>query len=140
MKNNISKSGKLLNKAGINTLDIINVFTNLAKQAIDTVNFCEEQETERVRINAQRDAVLAQINAQKEIIRYYLEKTFDERRKLFEDFFDRADKAIESGNNEQLAIVLTGINQLAASSPFTVLGGDITSTKKALKDKKELDF
>ena len=136
MKRNLPKKAGFLGSTKVNPLMLINVFTDLAKQAIDTVKFCEEQETERTRINAQRDAVLARINAQKEIIRDYLEKTFDERRKLFDEFFDMADKAIESGNNEHLAEVLTEINQLAASSPFT----DLEIVKEALKNKKELDF
>lgn len=115
-------------------------FSDIVKEAIDTIKFCEEQETERTKILAQRDAYIRKIEAEKEVLLDYLERSFDERKENFRKFFEMADKAIASGNNEQLAMVLDGVNNLAASSPFKDLA-DIKSTREALSDKeKEWDF
>ena len=88
---------------------------------METVKFCEEQETKREEIRAQRDREIEIIRAQKEMIMTYLEKTFDERRMIFNKQFEILDNAVSKGDTELLATTLDSINQLATSSPFKSL-------------------
>ncbi len=135
MKKDISKTLGFTGKSVINPVSVMNLISDV----IGTIKFCAEQETERSRINAQRDVCIAQIKSKEEIILDYLEKTFDERKGLFEKFFNRADKAMESGNNEQLAVILSGVTKLAESSPFKDLV-DLERTKNTLKNREEIDI
>lgn len=111
----------------------------LGKTVMETAKFCERQDSKRAKINAERDAYIAQINAQKELLLTYLDKSFDERKVNFENFFNRLDKAMAQNDVEQMSIILSSINQLAAISPFKVLQAR-KNARRALEDPNfELD-
>ena len=99
-------------------LSTIKAFTEAAS---DTVKFCEVQETKREEIRANRDARIKQLEVQRDIIINYLDRSFDERRYLFEEQFKIVDHALTTGNSEELALSLQNINDLARSSPFKAL-------------------
>ena len=48
----------------------------------------------------------------------YLNLSFDERAKNFAALFKVVDRALETGNNEQLAMALMSITELAKTSPL----------------------
>ena len=76
---------------------------------------------------------------QKELLLTYLDKSFDERKVNFENFFNRLDKAMAQNDVEQMSIILSSINQLAAISPFKVLQAR-KDARRALEDPNfELD-
>lgn len=114
----------------------INTLSDVAKE---TIKYAEEQETKREEIRAMRDASIAHINALKESVKFYLEKSFDERKDLFDKQFESVNKALESGNVEMLAVSLSAINELAASSPFKSLS-DVASVQKNLTSNEEWDI
>ncbi|MCH5216201.1 MAG: hypothetical protein J1F10_04610, partial [Muribaculaceae bacterium] len=60
----------------------------------------------------------AQINAMTASIKNYLDRSFDERSKIFNNYFNVLDAAIEKGDMSLMASTLQSINNLAASSPF----------------------
>ena len=63
----------------------------------------------------------------------YLEGSFDERAKNFYFLFKKVDEAIAMGDNNQLALAMTSITEIAKSSPFKDLA-DLTSVRTALDD------
>ncbi|MBW4447902.1 MAG: hypothetical protein KME38_13800 [Spirirestis rafaelensis WJT71-NPBG6] len=63
----------------------------------------------------------------------YLDRSFDERAKNFRALFSVVDKAMSSGNNDQLAIALNSITEIAKSNPFKELA-NLASVRAALDD------
>ncbi|AFY32393.1 hypothetical protein [Calothrix sp. PCC 7507] len=63
----------------------------------------------------------------------YLDQSFDERAKNFRALFAVVDSAIASGNNEQLALTLNSITEIAKSSPFKELA-NLATVRAALDD------
>lgn len=117
----------------------LHVAVMLGKTAMETSKFCQVQDSKRAQINAERDAYIAQIDAQKELILEYLEKSFDERKISFEQFFNRLDKAMAKNDTQQMGLILDSINQLAATSPFKALQTR-KNARQALEDPHfELD-
>ena len=119
--------------------DVLSALGTIAIQAQEAVKFCEVQKTKRAQMREQARVEIARINAMSDMINKYLDKTFDERRYLFQEHFKRVDKAIANGDKELLSIELQNINQLAASSPFKALA-DINNVRETLDNKLELDI
>lgn len=92
-----------------------------------------EEKTKRREIEAWEKATLAEINAKRDLLIAYLESSFDERARVFKSLFEEVDQAIASGNNEQLALELNAIVELAKSNPFEQLAS-ISKVKAALND------
>ena len=118
---------------------VMHAINTLGNVAQETIKYAEEQETKREEIRAMRDVSIARINALKESVQLYLEKSFDERKDLFNKQFECVNKALESGNVEMLAVSLSAINELAASSPFKSLA-DVASVQKSLTANAEWDI
>ncbi len=117
----------------------LHVAVMLGKTVMETSKFCQVQDSKRAQINAERDAYIAQIDAQKELILEYLERSFDERKVSFEQFFNRLDKAMAKNDTQQMGLILDSINQLAATSPCKALQVR-KNARRALKDPNfELD-
>jgi len=93
----------------------------------------EQEQTKRREIDAWEKTTIAQIKAQSDWMMEYLERSFDERAENFRDLFSVVDSAIASGNNEQLALALHSITEIAKSSPFQDLA-NLASVKAALND------
>ena len=91
----------------------------------------EQEKTERHKIDAWEKTTIAQINAQRDLLIAYLEQSFDERAKNFRVLFAVVDLALTSGNNEQLALTLNSITEIAKSCPFKELA-NLASVRAAL--------
>lgn len=118
---------------------VMHAISTLGNVAQEAIKYAEDQETKREEIRAMRDASIAHINALKESVQLYLERSFDERKELFSKQFECVDKALELGNIEMLAMSLSAINELAASSPFKNLA-DVASVQKSLTSNTEWDI
>lgn len=114
--------------------EVLSTIKAFTEAATDAVKFCEVQETKREEIRANRDARIKQLEAQRDIIISYLDRSFDERKYLFEKHFKVVDHALMTGNSEELALSLQNINDLAKSSPFKALA-DLGSVQKSLNQK-----
>lgn len=99
----------------------------------DYLKIAEEERTKRQEIKAWEKTTIAQINAQRDVLIEYLERSFDERANNFRQLFNVVDQAIDNGDNEQLALALHSITELAKSNPFKDLA-NLTSVKAALND------
>ena len=111
----------------------------MARQANETMRFCEEQKTIRAEIRANAAVEITKINAMADMVRDYLKRSFDERAGLFDNYFSVLDKALESGDNTLAVQTLQSINSLAASSPFKDLA-DIGKVSTMLAEGSEWDI
>ncbi|MEB3180802.1 MAG: hypothetical protein VKL59_17500 [Nostocaceae cyanobacterium] len=118
----------------------VNQFTNPAECLQQIVSayteykiIAEQEQTKRREIEAWEKTTIAQINAQRDFLITYLERSFDERAESFRTLFTIVDDAISSSNNQQLALTLNAITEIAKSSPFKDLA-NIASVRAALDD------
>lgn len=126
--------------SNINTpIAVAATIQEMVRQANETIRFCEEQETARTEIRAKANVEISKINAMAEMVRDYLERSFDERAGLFDNYFTVLDKALEQGDNTLVAQTLQSINSLAASSPFKDLT-DINKVSTMLSEGGEWDI
>ena len=93
----------------------------------------EQEQTKRRGIEAWEKATIADIQAKRDALIEYLECSFDERAKNFKFLFEKVDEAIAIDDNNQLALAITSITEIAKSSPFKDLA-DLTSVRAALDD------
>ena len=89
------------------------------KSIAECVSYCQKQETIRADINAKRDVAVSMIKARHESLEHLLSQRFTERDRLFDRYFQIAQSALESGNDEILKDVLQSI--------LAVYGSEVTS-------------
>ena len=93
----------------------------------------EQERTKRREIDAWESQTIAKINATRDLLMAYLDRSFDERAENFRSLFCIVDQALAAGNNEQLALALHSITEIAKSSPFKELA-NLASVQAALND------
>jgi hypothetical protein len=102
----------------------------------------EQEKTKRCEIDAWEKEAIAKINAQRDLLIAYLDRSFDERAENFRALFNVVDSAMSddkslrvyaSNNNQQLALTLNSITEIAKSNPFKELA-NLTSVRAALDD------
>lgn len=123
----------------MNASDVTSALTSLSHEVMETIKFCEIQQTKREKIKADAGVKIAQVNAMTASIKSYLDRSFDERSKIFDNYFNVLDAAIEKGDMNLMASTLQSINSLAASSPFKDLN-DIGKVTQCLSDGGEWDI
>lgn len=102
-----------------NTPSIIPTIPGVIKSIADCVSYYQKQETIRADINAKRDVAVSMIKARHESLEHLLSQRFTERDRLFDRYFQMAQSALESGNDEILKDVLQSI--------LAVYGSEVTS-------------
>ncbi len=93
----------------------------------------QQEQTKRREIEAWEKVTIAKINAQRDLLMAYLNNSFDERAENFRCLFSVVDRAIAVNNNNQLALALDSITELAKSNPFKELA-NLASVRAALDD------
>ncbi len=106
--------------------DIITAYADYKRVA-------EEECTKRRKIDAWEKIAVAKIDAQRDLLMAYLARSFDERAENFRSLFCVVDQSITTGNNDQLALALNSIIEIAKSSPFKELA-NLASVREALND------
>lgn len=101
--------------AGINAAEVV---MQLVTAYTDWKKIAEEEGTKRHAISAEERKAIHQINVQRDLLMTHLERSFDERRENFRQFFDSLDRAINKGDAVTVAATLNSIVELAQSSPF----------------------
>ena len=105
----------------------------IVEACTDYLKVAEQERTKRQEISRWEKTAIANIRAQRDLFMGYLDRSFDERAENFRQMFDVVDRAIATGNNQQLAITLDSIVSLAQASPFKELA-NLNSVKEALND------
>lgn len=119
--------------ASINSAcDAVSALSMMGTEIAKAVQVCQIEETKRTEIKARMEVEVTKINAISNLLSEYLNKTFDERADLFNNYFSVLDKAIESGDTALMSATLSSINSLAAQSPFKNLA-DITAVQRQLE-------
>jgi ribonucleotide reductase alpha subunit len=103
----------------------------IVEACTDYMKVAEEERTKRREIEAWEKITI--MKAQRDLLMEYLDRSFDERSENFRQMFDVVDRAIATGNNQQLALTLDAIVFLANSSPFKELAS-LSSVRAALDD------
>lgn len=111
--------------------DAVSALALMGTEIAKAVQACQIEETKRTEINARMEVEVTRINAISKLLSDYLNKTFDERAELFDNYFNVLDKAIASGDSELMAATLGSINSLAAQSPFKNLA-DLSAVQQQL--------
>ena len=93
----------------------------------------QQEQTKRREIDTWEQTTIAKISAQRNLLMAYLDRSFDERAENFRSLFCVVDQALTAGNNEQLALALNSITEIAKSSPFKELA-NLASVRAALDD------
>lgn len=113
-------------------------FSQLVEAYAEYQRVVQEERTKRMAIVvAWEKAALATIEQRRDVMMQFLDRAFNERAENFREFFVLADQAIATGDNDQLAAVLTSIVELAKTSPFKDLA-DLAKVEEALNDPGHL--
>lgn len=108
-------------------------FSQLVDAYAEYQRVVQEERTKRRETAAWEKAAVATIEQRRDVMMKFLDRSFDERAENFREFFTLADQAIATGDNDQLAAILTSIVELAKTSPFKDLA-DLTKVEAALDD------
>lgn len=106
---------------------------NIVAAYTEYKKIAEQEQTKRREIKAWEQETISKIHAQRVLLINYLNRSFDERAKNFHALFSVVDRAIAVDNNEQLALALNSITEIAKSSPFKDLA-NLASVRSALDD------
>jgi hypothetical protein len=118
---------------GFDKLNPAECLQQMVSAYTDYLKIAEQEQTKRREIDAWEKEAIAKINTQRDLLMAYLDRYADERAENFRALFNVVDKAMSSGNNEQLALTLNEITEIAKSSPFKELA-NLTSVRAALDD------
>ncbi|MEH2170701.1 MAG: hypothetical protein V7K41_29425 [Nostoc sp.] len=114
-------------------LNPVECLQQMVSACTDYLKVAEQEKTNRREIDAWEKETITKINVQRELLMAYLDRSFDERAENFRALFAVVDNAIASGNNDQLALTLNSITEIAKSSPFKDLA-NLASVRAALND------
>ena len=78
----------------------------------------EIEKTKREYISAQKEIYIEEIRTKKEILLNYFDNIFKERKELYQSFFEKLDKGIETGNLELINSAANAIVAIALDSPL----------------------
>lgn len=109
----LKNAGGVIKKAPlkVNPVDMVRELCSLQKEI-------HKYKTEAFRIESESRVRLEELNARRELFSRLIERSFSERRENFELLFQMADQAADSDKNEQLAMILEAVTELAGRTPF----------------------
>lgn len=134
-----NNSEKAEGKKEVDPEQVLNTLNNLYDRYARLEEVREANQTERKRIQKDKETALAQIEATKAVLMTYLNRSFDERASIFKKDFEAIDAAIANNNMEALALMLQSVNTLAAQSPFKALV-DLAQVKQNFLTSDEIEI
>jgi hypothetical protein len=96
-------------------------FAEMITAYSEYLRIAEEEQTNREKIRAWAQINIDSIQSQRDVIINFLNHSFDERAKNFDNLFKCVDMAVSNKDNEQLSLLLTVIVELAKVNPLTNL-------------------
>lgn len=125
---------KIVDRAkDVTPADAFSAVTQIVDIARKFVAEHDEHVTKRQKLYTYEVTEVARIKAAETTLRNYFDLVYAERRAIYQELFARIDRALEEGNNEVLHSVVTGIVDLAKSSPLAELG-DLSKVRAAWDD------
>lgn len=110
-------------------LSAANILDEIFALARECIQVHEDETTKRAQIAADAEVKIAEIHARSGLFLTYLDKTFDEREKNFEQLFALLDDAL-ANNANAVGGILSSITTLALKSPFADLRDPIAVRQK----------
>lgn len=120
--------------------DAVSAIAAMGSEIAKTIRICQIEETKRTQIKANMEVEVTRINSISKLLSDYLDKTFDERAELFDNYFRVLDKAIAAGDAALMSATLGSINSLAAMSPFKNLADFATVQQQLRQADTEWDI
>lgn len=125
--------GEVLPPRTVSPFDGFAALTQIVDAVQDCVTVQAVENTKRAHLAAYETTEVARIKAAESVLKNYFEQAFAERRSNFGELFDRLDVALDKGDSQVAQAVLTGIVEVAKSSPLANLG-DLGQIRAALDD------
>ncbi len=124
---------KKIKNFGLQNLNPAESLQQMVSAYTEYLTIAEQEKTKRRNIEAWEKEAIIRINAQRDLLITYLDRSFDERAENFRSLFGVVDDALLSGDNQQLALALNSITEIAKSSPFKDLA-NLNNVRAALND------
>ena len=128
---------KKIKDFGLQNLNPAESLQQMVSAYTEYLIIAEQEKTKRRDIEAWEKESITRINAQRDLLITYLERSFDERAENFRALFSVVDNALISGDNEQLALALNSITEIAKSSPFKDLA-NLNNVRAALNNPEHV--
>lgn len=128
---------KKIKDFGLQNLNPAESLQQMVSAYTEYLIIAEQEKTKRRDIEAWEKEAISRINAQRDLVITYLDRSFDERAENFRALFGVVDNALLSGDNEQLALALNSITEIAKSSPFKDLA-NLNNVRAALNNPEHV--
>ncbi|MGV9747786.1 hypothetical protein ACWDTG_23195 [Rhodococcus zopfii] len=125
--------GEVLPPRGISAFDGFAALTQIVDAVQDCVKVHAVESTKQAHLAAYEATEVARIKAAESVLKQFFEQSFEERRSNFTELFDRLDAALDRGDQQAVSTVLTGIVEIARTSPLANMG-DLGQIRAALDD------
>jgi hypothetical protein len=128
---------KKIKNFGLQNLNPAESLQQMVSAYTEYLAIAEVERTKRRDIEAWEKEAITRINAQRDLLITYLDRSFDERAENFRALFGVVDDALLSGDNQQLALALNSITEIAKSSPFKDLA-NLNNVRAALNNPEHV--
>ncbi|WP_404850534.1 hypothetical protein [Dietzia kunjamensis] len=111
--------GKVI--GSIEGLDALKALNTVVAAAREYGEISQTEQSRRAAIAAAESVQVARLQAAEKTLRLYFDRVFEERRETNQAMFERLDQAMETGDPRLVQAVVSGIVELAQSSPLSEL-------------------
>ena len=120
-------------KQFVRVADITQVAQMISQDVKDYLVIAEQEQTKRAQIKSDSKIELARIEAIRATFEKFLDRSFDERRRNFEDLFVLVKGSIDRGDLKVLESTLNAVVELAKVSPLAE-AKSLASLRSAMDD------
>lgn len=120
-------------KQYVQVADIAQVAQKVSQDVKDYLIIAEQEQTKRVQIKSDCKKELARIEAIRSTFEMFLDRSFDERRRNFEELFVLVKGSIDLGDLKTLESSLNAVVELAKVSPLAE-AKSLASLRSAMDD------
>ncbi|MBF2758926.1 MAG: hypothetical protein ISN28_01450 [Ectothiorhodospiraceae bacterium AqS1] len=130
------RSGKALAQKAGAALDPTVIVREITEKFFDYLDTREHERTRREEIRSEERKAIARIQSERDIIIEALDRSFEERAKIFDRLLMFFDEALSKNNNEAVSEITVALTELAKKNPFA----DIGDLKNHIKNRPDEPF
>lgn len=119
--------------AAANAVDMTQLVKQISQDVKEYLVIAEIEQTRRAEIKAASKVELAKIEAMRSTLEMFLDRSFEERRRNFEELFSVIKGSMKRGDLQTLESSLTAVVELARISPLAE-ARSLASLKSAMND------
>lgn len=113
--------------------DALNAFNQVVEVVRDSIQLHETESTKREKLKTYRETEVARLKMFEKIVQDYFDREYPERRETSRQLFESLNLAIQSGDVGAMQTVVSGIVEVARTSPLAGLG-NIAELRRAMDD------